>query len=143
MKAFMAMKTELGDSYSEVFRSITTVNGSEFSQLSELEQGTQTKVYFAHPYTSCEKGAIENHNGLIHRFIPKGKCIEDYSARISWLSNCGLTDFPGESWTTRHRTRLLKQKWTKSSPPETRPPHPKRLILTGNMLNLILQFPVR
>ena len=79
MKAFTAMKTELGDSYSKVFRSITTDNGSEFSRLSELEQGTQTKVYFAHPYTSCEKGAIENHNGLIRRFIPKGKRIEDYS----------------------------------------------------------------
>lgn len=32
-----------------------------------------------HPYTSCEKRAVENHNGLIRRFIPKGKRISDYS----------------------------------------------------------------
>ena len=77
--AFTKMKVELGEDYSKVFRTITTDNGSEFSRLSELENGTQTKVYFTHPYTSCEKGSIENHNGLIRRFIPKGKRIADYS----------------------------------------------------------------
>lgn len=44
-----------------------------------MKTGTNTKVYFTHPYTSCEKGSIENHNGLIRRFIPKEKRISDYS----------------------------------------------------------------
>ena len=79
LSAFVRMKSELGASHSKVFRTITTDNGSEFSRLSELENGTEAKVYFAHPYTSCEKGSIENHNGLIRRFIPKGKRIADYS----------------------------------------------------------------
>lgn len=79
LRAFQKMQTELGDSFSKVFRTITTDNGSEFARLAELETGTSTKVYFAHPYTSCEKGSIENHNGLIRRFIPKGKRISDYS----------------------------------------------------------------
>ena len=79
MNAFEKMRAELGTSYSKVFRTITTDNGSEFSRLSELENGTETKIYFAHPYSSCEKGSIENHNGLIRRFIPKGKRIADYS----------------------------------------------------------------
>ena len=79
MNAFARTKAELGASYSKVFRTITTDNGSEFSRLSELENGTETKVYFAHSYTSCEKGSIENHNGLIRRFLPKGKHIVDYS----------------------------------------------------------------
>ena len=39
---------------------------------------TGTPVYFTHPYTSCEKGTIENHNGLIRRFLPKGKRIDSY-----------------------------------------------------------------
>ena len=30
-------------------------------------------------YYSIIQGAIENHNGLIRRFIPKGKRISDYS----------------------------------------------------------------
>ena len=79
LDAFARMKAELGASYSKVFGAITTDNGQEFSRLSELENGTQTNVYFAQPYTSCEKGSIENRNGMIRRFIPKGKRIEDYS----------------------------------------------------------------
>lgn len=79
LNAFRKIQSELGDSFSRVFHTITTDNGSEFSRLAELEVGTDTKVYFTHPYTSCEKGAIENHNGLIRRFIPKGKRIADYS----------------------------------------------------------------
>ncbi|MGN0719063.1 MAG: IS30 family transposase, partial [Anaerovoracaceae bacterium] len=31
-----------------------------------------------HPYTSCEKGTNERHNGIIRRFIPKGKRIRDF-----------------------------------------------------------------
>ena len=79
LDAFQKLQSELGDYFSKVFRTITTDNGSEFARLSELETGTSTKVYFTHPYTSCEKGAVENHNGLIRRFIPKGKRISDYS----------------------------------------------------------------
>ena len=30
-----------------------------------------TKVFFAHPYSSREKGLIENTNKLIRQFIPK------------------------------------------------------------------------
>jgi IS30 family transposase len=37
-------------------------------------------VYFAHPFTSCEKGTNERHNGIIRRFIPKGKRIDSYTA---------------------------------------------------------------
>ena len=79
LSAFQKIRSELGDYFIKVFRSITTDNGSEFSRMAELEAGIGTKVYFTHPYTSCEKGSIENHNGLIRRFIPKGKQIADYS----------------------------------------------------------------
>ena len=61
-------------------KTITTDNGSEFSSLGELEKLAETLVYFAYPYTSCEKGTVERHNGLIRRFIPKGKRIDSYCA---------------------------------------------------------------
>ena len=35
-------------------------------------------VYYTHPYTSCEKGTNERHNGIIRRFIPKRKRISDF-----------------------------------------------------------------
>lgn len=69
-----------GDKFSEVFKTITGDNGSEFADLAKLETVTNTKVYFTHPYSSFEKGTNERHNGLIRRFIPKGKRISDYSS---------------------------------------------------------------
>ena len=79
LAAFQKMQFEQGDYFNKVFRTITTDNGPKFARLAELEMGTNTKVYFTHPYTSCERESIENHNGLIRRFIPKGKRISDYS----------------------------------------------------------------
>ena len=79
MGAFEIVISEYGDRFGQVFKTITTDNGSEFAQLSNLEDISNTLVYFAHPYTSCEKGSVERHNRLIRRFIPKGKQISDYT----------------------------------------------------------------
>jgi len=77
MQALNTLITEAGPHFPTVFKSITSDNGSEFSELSKLEP--QTTIYFTHPYTSSERGTNERHNGLIRRFIPKGKRISDYS----------------------------------------------------------------
>ena len=49
-----------------------------FPRLSELEELAKTLVFYTDPYTSCEKGTNERHNGIIRRFIPKGKHISDF-----------------------------------------------------------------
>ena len=72
---------EYGASFSSVFRSITSDNGSKFAQLSESLSGL-TDVYFTHPYTSCERGTNENHNRMIRRYIPKGASIDAYSRQF-------------------------------------------------------------
>lgn len=77
--AFDRLLEEFGDKYREVFKTITTDNGSEFANLSRLED-KGIGVYFTHPYTSCEKGTVECHNRMLRRFIPKGKSINVYTA---------------------------------------------------------------
>lgn len=52
-------------------KTITTDNGSEFAAHEIIARELGTTVYFAHPYSSWEKGAIENMNGLIRQYIPK------------------------------------------------------------------------
>ena len=53
-------------------RSITTDNGSEFAEHLLIAKRLKTKIFFAHPYSSWEKGCIEYHNKLIRQYIPKG-----------------------------------------------------------------------
>ena len=52
-------------------RTITTDNGTEFAAHEIIARELGTTVYFAHPYCSWEKGAIENMNGLVRQYIPK------------------------------------------------------------------------
>jgi len=80
--AFLNIKKQYSEHFDEVFKTITTDNGSEFANLSQIESNTKTLVYYAHPYTSCEKGSVERHNGLIRRFIPKGKRIDQFSSHV-------------------------------------------------------------
>ena len=73
------LKEYYGTKFSQVFKTITSDNGSEFAELSQIENDTSIKIYFAYPYSSWERGSNERHNGLLRRFIRKGKRMDNYS----------------------------------------------------------------
>ena len=54
-----------------LFRSCTLDNGKEFAQHEEISRILEGYVYFAHPYSSWERGTNENTNGLIRQYFPK------------------------------------------------------------------------
>lgn len=58
--------------YIDRIRSITTDNGSEFAEHLLIARRLRTRMFFAHPYSSWEKGCIEYHNKLIRQYIPTG-----------------------------------------------------------------------
>ena len=60
-------------------RSITTDNGSEFAEHLMIAKRLKTRIFFAHPYSSWEKGCIEYHNNLIRQYIPKGTDFDTIS----------------------------------------------------------------
>lgn len=78
MEAMQDIHAELGDRFSEVFKTITVDNGSEFADFAKVEQWG-TEVFFAHPYSSWERAQNERHNGLFRAYFPKGVSIEKYS----------------------------------------------------------------
>ena len=53
-------------------RSITYDNGHENVLHEKVNKALGTKSYFCAPYHSWEKGTVENTNGLIRRYLPKG-----------------------------------------------------------------------
>jgi len=80
-KVITEMEKRLGSNFRKIFKTITADNGSEFLDWEELERskikggGRRTKIYYAHPYSSFERGTNENQNRMIRRFINKGTDI--------------------------------------------------------------------
>ncbi|MDD4210679.1 MAG: IS30 family transposase [Bacteroidales bacterium] len=77
-EAIVHLKEIFGAHFSDVFKTITAGNCSEFAELSASETAG-TSAYFTHPFSSWEKGTNECHNKLLRRFISKGKSISNYS----------------------------------------------------------------
>lgn len=88
------LEREYGEAFKEKFKTITVDNGSEFLDYKGMERSVRgqdvqrLKVYYAHPYSSWERGTNENINKLIRRFIPKGTDIGKISnKRIKYIEN--------------------------------------------------------
>ena len=64
----------------KIFKSITSDNGSEFVHLGEISDNI--KIYYAHAYSSYERGTNEKQNSLIRRFCPKGTNFDKVSTEI-------------------------------------------------------------
>ena len=58
-------------------QSITYDNGSENALHEEINAALGTQSFFCAPYHSWEKGSVEQVNGLIRRFLPKGTNFQE------------------------------------------------------------------
>ena len=96
--AFDKLEIKLGNDFKVKFKSITFDNGSEFLNWESLEASTlkesdkRTTIYFAHSYSSWERGTNENHNRMIRRFVYKGLNIDGFSDEEikkveDWMNN--------------------------------------------------------
>jgi IS30 family transposase len=54
-----------------VVKTITSDHGREFAQHQRIAQQLKADFYFAHPYSSWERGLNENTNGLVRQYFPK------------------------------------------------------------------------
>jgi IS30 family transposase len=72
--------------------SITYDNGTENVLHEKINEKLNMSSYFCEPYHSWEKGSIENINGLIRRFFPKGTDFNnvtefDITYVENWINN--------------------------------------------------------
>ena len=96
--------------FREKFKTFTVDNGVEFLdhkgiERSKINEGeNRVKIYYAHPYSSWERGTNENINKLIRRFIPKGTDIDEVSEeRIKYI----------EKWINNYPRRIFGYKSSK------------------------------
>lgn len=92
------LEKQYGEEFNKKFQSITFDNGVEFLDWSSIETSSlneskkRTKTFYAHAYSSWERGSNENHNRMIRRFIPKGTDISKISETTienikDWMNN--------------------------------------------------------
>lgn len=70
--------------FKDVVHTITADNGKEFAYHEQISKALSTDVYFAHPYSSWERGLNENTNGLLRQYFPKStdlKKVEQIAVR--------------------------------------------------------------
>jgi len=76
-----AATIELLRPYKDWVFTITADRGKEFAFHVEVSRALECDYYFAHPYSSWERGLNENTNGLIRQFFPKGSRFEEITER--------------------------------------------------------------
>ena len=69
-------------------KTITYDNGLEFAKHGFVNDLLGCESYFCKPYSSWEKGGVENYNGLIRQYFPKGSDFTGITlARLQEVEN--------------------------------------------------------
>lgn len=91
--AIRRARKRVGGNFKDVFKSITADNGSEFLDSEAIKKAAKCgEVYYAHPYSSWERGSNENGNRILRRFVPKGSDISKITVKQlqrieDWVNN--------------------------------------------------------
>jgi IS30 family transposase len=91
--AIKRARRRVGGDFADVFKTITADNGNEFLDSEAIKKAAKCgEVYYAHPYSSWERGSNENGNRILRRFVPKGTDIGELTERDlqrieDWVNN--------------------------------------------------------
>ena len=88
--------------------SVTCDNGPEFLDHKLISSSLQCKVYYAHPYKSWQKGAVENVNKLYRQFFPKGSSFSHLSIDEPLKASTQINNRPRRSLQNKTPNSLLK-----------------------------------
>lgn len=82
--------------YKNIVHTITSDNGAEFAQHELIAKKLNAGFYFAHPYSSWERGLNENTNKLIRQYIIKGSNFDLYDSEYIKLVQNKINRRPRE-----------------------------------------------
>lgn len=70
------------ETFDKIMEILLTDNGHEFINIEEITSlSDKINLFYCHPYSSYEKGSIENNHELIRRVIPKGVSFKPYTQK--------------------------------------------------------------
>ena len=103
------LKNKFGKQFKNIFKTITFDNGSEFYKTIDFEN-ENLQIYFTHPYCSYEKGGVENLNGIIRRYLPKGKNLKEITRQKLKSINERIDNTPRKILNYRTPKEYFKEK---------------------------------
>lgn len=68
--------TQMMNNIKDCCNTITFDNGKEFARHKDIAAKLDADIFFAHPYSSFERGCNENSNGLLRQYFPKGSSFD-------------------------------------------------------------------
>ena len=118
-RALNRIEKRAGSDFYKVFKSITVDNGTEFCGFKGIEKAlyrveNRTKVYYCHPYCSCERGSNENQNRLVRYFYAKGTDFDkildkkDVKTMQTWINKYPRRMFGGGTAEERFKEECRK-----------------------------------
>jgi IS30 family transposase len=95
------------DQFKTLFPVILTDNGTEFSNPETLETSCisgkrRTRIFYCDPYSSWQKGHVENNHENLRKIFPKGKSFDNFTQKdinlalshLNSLARASLNDVP-------------------------------------------------
>ena len=101
------LEKAFGELFPVVFKSITFDNGVEFSHSDEMEADGRTTIYYAHPYSSWERGTNENWNGIVRRYVPKKSSFDGLNDDVIHRITNTINDLPRKRFNYRTPKELF------------------------------------
>lgn len=93
--------------YKQKVLSITADNGIEFAHHEYISNKLETDFFFAHPYSSWERGLNEYTNKLIRQYIPKKSDLNDYNIQYINMINMKINSRPRKKLDYKTPIRVL------------------------------------
>lgn len=97
----------------DFWKSITFDNGTEGAHHFKLRDDYQLQTYFCDPYSSWQKGGVENLNGLIRQYIPKGTDISKLTEQDIYVIQEKLNNRPRKKLNFLSPNQILSEEMGK------------------------------
>ncbi len=109
MRAFKVLQKQYSEYWNDIFKTITTDNGSEFADLANLEEVSKTLVYYAHPILLVIRELWKGTMALFaDSFLKESTSITILSNR-SLILKPGAIHYQERSWHTTHQMKSSKE----------------------------------
>lgn len=91
-------------------KTLTFDNDRAFNQHEKVGKALKAKTYFTRPYTSQDKGTVENRIGVLRRFLPKGTDLTFVTSKQLKAIEKKLNDRPVRKFDYKTPNQVLQKK---------------------------------